>query len=243
MLRRLKRSLPVLLVAVGVIVCIVSLLWSTTPPAQEPVAPTPSMSVPSVSSQPSEVPGKVSPTATPSQKTLSNPRGEPTKLTIRRGNTVVVTPMAFAPRVVSSDGWFSSQSGYVAWWDAKTSSPKPGELSPYISLITGHVIGRGQRYPLKNLMPDSNGNPGGRKGDLLYIQYSSGDMVVARAVEDSHDVVKTELNKLPEYTMNGGKQARTIRLTTCDRTGTIRVDGHAKHNVVQRFTVVDIIKY
>lgn len=224
-----------LLAAITIILC-------TALPQEGPPAPTPSMAVPSVSLTPSAEPS-ATPTSSPTPATLEDPAGDPESLTIKRGDQTIVAPMAFAPRIVSDNNWFSSKSGYVAWWDAKPDSPKPGQLSSYMSLITGHVMSGKTWYPLKALMPDDSGNPGGHTADLLYIQYSSGDVVVAKADEDSHDIVKTDLNTMPEYTTNGGQLARTIRLTTCDRTGEIRPDGHAVNNVVQRYTVVAIIKY
>lgn len=213
---------------------------------------TPTMSTPSASSPPSEepLPSVTTPpiptqTPTPDQESdVNDPRGKPVSLTIKRGKKTVVKTMPFAPRVVDSvhPGWFSSRCGAVAYWD-NPGWPKPGVESLKKALVTGHVMcGPNAWYPLQHLQPSKDGAPGGRQGDLLYIQYSSDDLVVAEAYEDSHDVPKGNLNKMPKYIENGGKKAREIRLTTCDRTGAIRVDGHAVNNIVQRFRVIAVIR-
>jgi len=206
------------------------------------------MTVPSVSSSPSSEPlpsVTVPPTPTPTMpaKVVTNPRGKPESLTIKRGDKTIVKTMPFAPRAIDSShpGWFSSKCGAVAYWN-EPGWPKPGVESPKKALITGHVMCGSNWYPLQHLQPDVNNKPGGRKDDLLYIQYDSGDLVIAQAKEDSHDVIKTSLNKQKQYTENGGKRAREIRLTSCDRNGIIRQDGHALNNVVQRFVVIDVIR-
>lgn len=212
------------------------------------------MSVSSVSASPSPEPSPsvttppvvVPPTTKNEQAELSDPRGKPVSLTLKRGSKVLAT-MPFAPRrIYTTEGdedKFGSQCGAVAYWDRPT-WPKPGVASKKKSLITGHVMCGASWYPLQYLQPieKKSGHKvsGGKRGDLLYIKYSSGDVVVAKAREDSHDVVKTKLNKQKKYTENGGKTAREIRLTTCDRTGVIRPDGHALKNSVQRFEVVAV---
>lgn len=199
--------------------------------------PSPSVTIPSTPPQPSSTPTKVS---------SKNPRGEPVSLTIKRGKKTIVETMPFAPRRIYAGkdvNKFGSQCGAVAYWD-RPKWPKPGVASLNKSLITGHVMcGSNNWYPFQHLQPiTKNGKKiaGGRKGDLLYIQYGSGDVVVATAREDSHEVVKTKLNQQQKYTENGGEKAREIRVTTCDRTGVIRPDGHALKNVVQRFSVIAV---
>jgi len=213
-----------------------------------------SMTVTSVSSSPSlessrsvtTSPVVVPPPTKSEQAELSDPRGKPVSLTLRRGSKVLAT-MPFAPRRIDTGddaNKFGSQCGAVAYWDRPT-WPKPGVASKNKSLVTGHVMCGASWYPLQYLQPiNKNGKKvgGGKRGDLLYVKYSSGDIVVAQAREDSHDVVKTELNKQEKYTENGGKTAREIRLTTCDRTGVIRPDGHALKNSVQRFRVINVIR-
>ncbi len=210
--------------------------------SQQPVAVASASSSPSPSATTSPV--VVPPTTKSEQAELSDPRGKPVSLTLRRGGKVLAT-MPFAPRRTytgADKDKFGSQCGAVAYWD-RPGWPKPGVKSPNKSLVTGHVMCGASWYPLNYLQPiKKNGKKvsGGKKGDRLYIKYSSGDVVEAVAREDSHEVVKTELNTQKKYTENGGKTAREIRLTTCDRTGVIRPDGHALENSVQRFRVVAI---
>lgn len=247
--RRSKTAGVLLLIAAFVAIVCAWLLYQSATPATMTVpsvssSPSPKEPLPSVTTPPTPIP-----TNTPAKK-LENPRGDPVSLTIKRGAKTIVETMPFMKRRVNGR-IFESQCGAVAYWDkpAKPAWPKPGVESLNKSLITGHVMcGPTNWYPLKHLQPKKlNGKeiPGGRKDDLLYIQYSSGDLVIAQAKEDSHDIVKTGPkgpNSDPKYKTNGGKKAREIRLTTCDRTNEIRADGHAKYNVVQRFKVIDVIR-
>lgn len=215
------------------------------------------MSVPSANSSPSPEPSPsvttspvvVPPTTKSEQAELSDPRGKPVSLMLRRGNKVLAT-MPFAPRRIytgDDKNKFGSQCGAVAYWDKtkpKPPWPRPGVASKKKSLITGHVMCGKDWYPLQYLQPikKKNGKKvgGGKKGDRLYVKYSSGDVVESVGREDSREIVKTELNTQKSFTENGGKTAREIRLTTCDRTGVIRPDGHALKNSVQRFRVVAV---
>lgn len=239
-----RRTSGILLLVLAFAAAIVAVMFYQNP------APSVVMSTPSASSSPSEepLPSVTTPpiptTTAPPNKELKDPRGEPVSLTIKRGKKTIVNTMPFAPRriyVGKDSGKFGSRCGAVAYWNLP-GWPKPGVKSLKKSLITGHVMCNGDWYPLQHLQPDANGKPGGRKGDLLYIQYSSGDLVVAVAKEDSKEVLKTNLNKIPEYINNAGTMAREIRLSTCDRTGIIRADGHALNNVAERFEVIDVIR-
>lgn len=212
--------------------------------------PSASSSLPSEEPLPSVVvPDTPIPTTTPEAADIQNPRGKPESLTIKRGAKTVVETMPFAPRVINRDdpGKFASRCGGVAYWD-NSGWPKPGVESLNKALVTGHVMCGDKWYPLQYLQPtEKNGKevPGGRKGDLLYIQYSSGDLVIAEAKEDSRNLEKLgpeSPNEDPAYMTNDGKMVREIRLTTCDRTSVIREDGHAKYNVVQRFRVITVIR-
>lgn len=127
--------------------------------------------------------------------------------------------MGFAPRVIDGDV-FKSQCSKVAWWNATSSNPKPGELSSYISLITGHMACGKTAYSIIHLDK-------ARKGDILLVEYDSGDAVTAVARDDVVSRKKAELNKLPYFTVNPAS-AQVIRVSTCDTVSNpARPDGHA----------------
>lgn len=238
-------------------------LWIASPqpgPVATSVSP---MSTPSASRASSEVTShpvaspSSSASATPSQASvaMADPAGNLKSLKIMRGNEVIVDTINFAPRVENDKGDFLSQCGKVAWWDANESWPKPGQLSKKLALIGGHVMCYGKFYELKHLQPDPKTRaPGSRQGDLLYITYDSGDVVVAEAIEDSQEVDKRELTSLDRHLCADGtyddataqcvgNEGRMISLSTCDRTGEIRPDGHAAFNVAQLYRVKEVIKY
>ena len=127
------------------------------------------------------------------------------------------------------NGNFVSDCGKTAWY-AETGWPKPGALSRQMSLLTGHAWCRDEVYGIDRLQQS-------HKGAVLAIRYSSGDIVVAKAIEDAKQVKKNQLNKLDEYLYNQDL-ARTIRLSTCDRDGGFRSDGRTSYNVAQRFVRV-----
>lgn len=250
------------LVATTLVVVAVG-LWAASPqpgPLATSVSP---MSTPSASQASSEVTSQpvVSPSspasATPSQAPaeMADPVGNLKSLKIMRGNEVIVNTMDFAPRVENDKGDFLSRCGKVAWWDANESWPKPGQSSKKLALVGGHVMCYGKFYELKNLQPDpKTREPGSRQGDLLYITYDSGDVVVAEAIEDSQEVDKRKLTSLDRHLCADGiyddataqcvgNEGRMISLSTCDRTGDIRPDGHAAFNVAQLYRVKEVIKH
>lgn len=164
-----------------------------------------------------------SPTPTPS---LLDPRGELRALTVtHQGQTKPYIAMRFAPRV-DDGGDFTSQCGKVAHWDVPGAA-RPGEESEYIALITGHVMCGPTHYSIENIKH-------GRKGDVLRVLYSSGDVVVMRARSDVDTVKKAELNKDRSRTDNRAP-ARTARLSTCDRSLPLRADGHSDYSYYMLF--------
>lgn len=246
-----SRLLGILLLVLALVAAVMA-VWAGT--FQQPMAVASASASPSPEPSPSVTtpPVVVPPTTKSKQAELSDPRGKPVSLTVKRGKKVLAT-MPFAPRRIytakGDENKFGSQCGAVAYWDKtnpKPPWPRPGVASKKKSLITGHVMCGKDWYPLQYLQPikKKNGKKvgGGKKGDRLYVKYSSGDVVESVAREDSREIVKTELNTQKSFTENGGKKAREIRLTTCDRTGVIRPDGHALKNSVQRFRVIDVIR-
>ncbi len=196
-------------------------------------------------SSPSPAPTTSWPTRQPSPSAsqaeeLATPRGEPTKLTVKRGDTVLAE-MPFRPRVIDGNN-FASECGAVAWWDVTHNGsqwPKPGEKSLRKALVTGHVMCGRDWYDLAYLQGDGR-TPGGHKGDRLYTQYSSGDVVVGVAGAPSANIDKTKLNSDRSRTHNAAP-ARVTRLSTCNRELPLRPNGTARHNAAQDFTTVEVI--
>jgi hypothetical protein len=159
---------------------------------------------------------------------MKDPTGSPRQVTLYQGKTVLFT-MDLRAGVRQSNGNFVSDCGKTAWY-AEAGWPKPGALSNQLSLVTGHAWCRDEVYGIDRLQQS-------HKGALLAIKYSSGDIVVAKAIEDAKQVQKNQLNKLDEYLYNR-MSARTIRLSTCDRDGGFRSDGRTSYNVAPRFVRV-----
>lgn len=190
--------------------------------------------IPTISQVSLPSPTTVSSTQAPTMpRKISNPRGEPKSMAITHGEKVVLK-MGFAPRVPSGNK-FSSQCGKVAWWD-KGNSPKPGERSLQKAFITGHMRCSGTYYSIDNLRKS-------KKGYLLSVVYSSGDVVIAEAYTNVRSIDKGRLNSDEDNTMNGGKMLQEIRVSTCDKESDLRRDGHVEKNLYQLFRVVEVIKH
>lgn len=196
------------------------------------ITPTPT---PAVSTTEPPTPSSTTSTSTPSatkkpsaRPVLKDPRGNPTRLTItQRGKELLTMNLQVGHRAANGD--FESDCGMAAWYNEQ-GWPKPGGLSLQRSLITGHMRCGNEYYEIDQLRYSL-------KGAILTVEYTSGDVVVAKAIDNATEIDKKVLPTLDEYKYND-KAARTITVTTCDSTAALRRDGHSTKNVAQRFVRV-----